>query len=255
MPDDISRHGMWSSRWLFVLAATGSAVGLGNIWKFPYITGENGGGAFVVVYLLCIAAIGIPVMMAEVVLGRAGRQSPINTLRALSRESGGRRLLADRRLDGLPGLHPDPVLLRRDRRLGPVLYLPIGQRCIRRRRWRLVESAVRPVPQRSVGGLVLADALHGRDDRHRRPGCRPRSRSRRALDDADPAGLAGGIGRLRCGLRRLRAGFPVPVQLRCRQAELGWHIDGHGARLLHVERGGWGRSWPTAPTCRRRPRS
>ena len=85
--DDVSRHGMWSSRLLFVLAATGSAVGLGNIWKFPYITGENGGGAFVLVYLLCIAAIGIPVMMAEVLIGRAGRQSPINTLRTLVRDS------------------------------------------------------------------------------------------------------------------------------------------------------------------------
>lgn len=82
---------MWSSRWLFVLAATGSAVGLGNIWKFPYITGENGGGAFVVVYLLCIAAIGIPIMMAEVMLGRSGRQSPINSMRSLIGESGGQR--------------------------------------------------------------------------------------------------------------------------------------------------------------------
>ena len=45
----------WSSRWLFVLAAAGSAVGLGNIWKFPYIAGENGGGAFVLIYLVCIA--------------------------------------------------------------------------------------------------------------------------------------------------------------------------------------------------------
>ncbi|MXY55818.1 MAG: sodium-dependent transporter [Gammaproteobacteria bacterium] len=91
VPDDVSRHGMWSSRWLFVLAATGSAVGLGNIWKFPYITGENGGGAFVVVYLLCIAAIGIPIMMAEVMLGRSGRQSPINSMRSLIGESGGQR--------------------------------------------------------------------------------------------------------------------------------------------------------------------
>jgi NSS family neurotransmitter:Na+ symporter len=74
---------MWSSRWLFVLAAAGSAVGLGNIWKFPYITGENGGGAFVLIYLACIAFIGIPIMMAEVVIGREGRQSPINTMRAL----------------------------------------------------------------------------------------------------------------------------------------------------------------------------
>ena len=85
--DDVSRHGMWSSRLLFILAATGSAVGLGNIWKFPYITGENGGGAFVVVYLVCIAAIGIPIMIAEVMLGRAGRQSPINTMRTLSRQA------------------------------------------------------------------------------------------------------------------------------------------------------------------------
>ena len=84
---DVSRHGMWSSRTLFVLAAVGSAVGLGNIWRFPYITGDNGGGAFVVVYLVCIAAVGIPVMMAEVMLGRQGRQSPINTMRALAQQS------------------------------------------------------------------------------------------------------------------------------------------------------------------------
>ena len=78
-----SRHGMWSNRWLFVLAAAGSAVGLGNIWKFPYIAGENGGGAFVLLYLLCIAFVGVPIMMAEVLIGREGRQSPINTMRHL----------------------------------------------------------------------------------------------------------------------------------------------------------------------------
>jgi NSS family neurotransmitter:Na+ symporter len=81
-----SIHGQWSNRLAFVLAATGSAVGLGNIWKFPYITGENGGGAFVLVYLLCIAVIGIPIMMAEVMLGRRGRQSPVNTMRTLAAE-------------------------------------------------------------------------------------------------------------------------------------------------------------------------
>ena len=91
MAEDVSKHGMWSSRMLFVLAAAGSAVGLGNIWKFPYIAGENGGGAFVVVYLVCIAAIGIPIMMAEVLLGRAGRQSPINTMLTLSRGGAGAR--------------------------------------------------------------------------------------------------------------------------------------------------------------------
>lgn len=83
-----SIHGQWSSRLIFVLAATGSAVGLGNIWKFPYITGENGGGAFVVVYLACIAIIGIPIMVAEILIGRRGRQSPINTMGALAEECG-----------------------------------------------------------------------------------------------------------------------------------------------------------------------
>ena len=81
-----SRHGMWSSRWLFVLAASGSAVGLGNIWKFPYITGENGGGAFVLIYLACVALVGVPIMIAEVLIGREGRQSPINTMRMLTQQ-------------------------------------------------------------------------------------------------------------------------------------------------------------------------
>ncbi|WP_353570830.1 sodium-dependent transporter [Candidatus Albibeggiatoa sp. nov. BB20] len=82
-----SIHGQWSSRLAFILAATGSAVGLGNIWRFPYITGENGGGAFVLVYLACIFLIGLPVMMAEVMLGRKGRHSPINTMSILAREN------------------------------------------------------------------------------------------------------------------------------------------------------------------------
>lgn len=67
-----SIHGEWSSRFAYILAATGSAVGLGNIWKFPYITGENGGGAFVLVYLGCVLAIGIPIMIAETLMGRQG---------------------------------------------------------------------------------------------------------------------------------------------------------------------------------------
>ncbi|WP_188862652.1 sodium-dependent transporter [Marinobacterium nitratireducens] len=79
-----AKRGFWSSRMAFVLAATGSAVGLGNIWKFPYITGENGGGAFVLVYLLCIAVVGIPIMMAEVMIGRRGGRSPINSMRILA---------------------------------------------------------------------------------------------------------------------------------------------------------------------------
>ena len=79
---------LWSSRFAFILAATGSAVGLGNIWKFPYITGENGGGAFVLVYLLCIALIGLPIMMAEVVIGRRGGHNPITSMGNLAAKAG-----------------------------------------------------------------------------------------------------------------------------------------------------------------------
>ena len=85
---NLSQRETWSNWWVFILAATGSAVGLGNIWKFPYMTGENGGGAFVIVYLLCIAVIGIPVMISEVLLGQMGRQSPINTMLSISKEYG-----------------------------------------------------------------------------------------------------------------------------------------------------------------------
>ena len=84
-----SLHGQWSSRLAFVLAATGAAVGLGNIWKFPYMTGENGGGAFVIIYLACVLAIGLPIFMAEAMLGRRGRRNPINTMKLLSEEEAG----------------------------------------------------------------------------------------------------------------------------------------------------------------------
>ena len=83
----VAQHGQWSSRWMFIMAATGSAVGLGNIWKFPYMAGKSGGGAFVIVYLICIALIGLPVLMAEISLGRRGRQSPINSMRNLIAEA------------------------------------------------------------------------------------------------------------------------------------------------------------------------
>ena len=87
MKDRQNIHGSWANRWIFILAATGSAVGLGNIWKFPYIAGENGGGAFVLVYLLFILVVGVPIMMAEVLVGRRGRQSPINSMREVAIEA------------------------------------------------------------------------------------------------------------------------------------------------------------------------
>gem|GEM_PF-62338 len=85
---DNASRGLWSSRWVFFLAATGSAVGLGNIWKFPYVTGQNGGGAFVLVYLACILLIGIPLLMAEVMIGRRGRANPDGAVARLAREAG-----------------------------------------------------------------------------------------------------------------------------------------------------------------------
>lgn len=78
-------RGQWSSRLGFVLAGAGSAIGLGNIWKFPYITGMHGGGLFVLVYLFWILLIGIPILAAEVMIGRAGAASPVGAFRRLSR--------------------------------------------------------------------------------------------------------------------------------------------------------------------------
>ncbi len=86
-----SLHGQWSSRVAFILAVSGSAVGLGNIWRFPYVAGENGGGAFVLVYLICVFAIGLPVMMSETLLGRRGRRNPVSTMELLGEEESGTR--------------------------------------------------------------------------------------------------------------------------------------------------------------------
>ncbi|MDG1232451.1 MAG: sodium-dependent transporter, partial [Pseudomonadales bacterium] len=67
------------------MAATGFAVGLGNIWRFPYVTGENGGGAFVIVYLGCVIMIGIPILIAEILVGRRGRGNPPMAMRNLAK--------------------------------------------------------------------------------------------------------------------------------------------------------------------------
>ncbi len=84
----------WSSNTGLVLAATGSAIGLGNLWKFPYITFENQGGAFVLVYLICIAAVGMPIMLAELLIGRRSQKSAVGALKEAvgSRWPGARKL-------------------------------------------------------------------------------------------------------------------------------------------------------------------
>jgi len=75
----------FSSKFGVIAAAAGSAVGLGNIWKFPYIAGENGGGVFLVIYLLFIVAIGVPVMMSEFIIGRKVQQNVFGAFRVLSK--------------------------------------------------------------------------------------------------------------------------------------------------------------------------
>ena len=82
-----SKLAQWSSRWLFILAATGSAVGLANVWKFPYITGQNGGAAFVLMYLGLVALVGLPILMAEIMLGRRGAASPVTAVQRVAVES------------------------------------------------------------------------------------------------------------------------------------------------------------------------
>jgi NSS family neurotransmitter:Na+ symporter len=75
-------RGQWGSSFGFIMAAAGSAVGLGNIWRFPYITGQNGGGAFVFVYILCVLLIGLPLLFNEVGLGRLTGRNPIGAMKA-----------------------------------------------------------------------------------------------------------------------------------------------------------------------------
>ena len=65
---------IWTHKGTFLLAAVGSAVGLGNLWRFPYLAGENGGGAFILVYALTIAMVGIPILIAETLIGRSSRR-------------------------------------------------------------------------------------------------------------------------------------------------------------------------------------
>lgn len=77
----------WSSQTIFILSAVGSAVGLGNLWKFPYITGEYGGSAFLFVYLLCVLLVGLPLLIAEITLGKSGQANPVQAMANLAREN------------------------------------------------------------------------------------------------------------------------------------------------------------------------
>jgi NSS family neurotransmitter:Na+ symporter len=82
MTDNPKRE-QWGSKLGFILAAAGSAIGLGNIWKFPYLAGNNGGAAFVLVYLICVVILGLPVMIAEIVIGRHTEKDPVGAFKII----------------------------------------------------------------------------------------------------------------------------------------------------------------------------
>ena len=81
--ETVPSRGAFGSRFGFILACAGSAIGLGNIWRFPYMAGQGGGSAFVLVYLACVVFVGVPVMLAEMSMGRAARRNPVGAFRVL----------------------------------------------------------------------------------------------------------------------------------------------------------------------------
>ena len=82
-----SQSSQWNNNTAFLLAATGSAVGLGNIWGFPYKAGENGGGLFVLLYIFFVITLGLPVFMAEVFIGKKGKSNPVSSIETLAKKS------------------------------------------------------------------------------------------------------------------------------------------------------------------------
>jgi len=83
---NLTGRGNWGTRIGFIMAATGSAIGLGNIWKFPYITGVYGGGAFVFIYLFCVLMVGLPLMITEFIIGRRSQKNPVGAFKKLHHE-------------------------------------------------------------------------------------------------------------------------------------------------------------------------
>jgi NSS family neurotransmitter:Na+ symporter len=78
----------WSSRSAFILAAVGAAVGLGNVWRFPTLAGESGGGAFVLFYIACVFLLGLPLVVSEIFIGRTGQDDAVGSIRKVAEKSG-----------------------------------------------------------------------------------------------------------------------------------------------------------------------
>ncbi len=91
----------WSGRLAFILASIGAAVGLGNIWKFPYTLGSSGGSAFVLVYVIAILLVATPIMIAEMVIGRHARASAPTAMRKVAERRRRQQALGTSRMDGI----------------------------------------------------------------------------------------------------------------------------------------------------------
>ena len=107
------KRGKFSGRIGYVLAVAGSAVGLGNIWRFPYLAAKYGGGIFLLIYLILVVTFGYVLIVSETALGRMTKKSPIGAFHAF-----GKRLPFHWRLDECDRSHADRAILLRDRRLG-----------------------------------------------------------------------------------------------------------------------------------------
>ena len=90
-PGSTEREG-WSSRSAFILAAIGAAVGLGNVWRFPTLAGESGGGAFVLFYVACVFLLGLPLVLSEIFIGRSGQDDAVGSIRKVAEKSGASKI-------------------------------------------------------------------------------------------------------------------------------------------------------------------
>jgi NSS family neurotransmitter:Na+ symporter len=113
------KHEIWSSRTTFLMAAVGAAVGLGNIWRFPYMTGTNGGGAFVLIYLSAVVLIAIPVLISETMIGRHGHMSAPVSMQKAAADVGASRNWG---IVGWFGVAAAFLILQCHRRLGHRLH-------------------------------------------------------------------------------------------------------------------------------------
>ena len=210
MPAPTGRDAFASTLGAFA-ATVGSAIGLGNIWKFPYLTGSNGGAAFVLTYLLAVALVGIPVMAVEHVIGRRMR---LNAVHAYARRRPGPAVLVGDRVGRARVRRPHHGVLHGRRRVGVRLRVQVGRRDRHRdgaRRPRR-SGRWRAGPGSRCSGRSAVLGRH--DDASSPPACRRASRRSRRRLDAAPVRAPRRLRRPRAhAARRLRR-RRVPVRAR-----------------------------------------